>query len=176
MSNSETRIETLIKSVRNSPLGRQVIPMEAITGWPIVIRKKGVIFIKLLFFGVQQKEKGKTGLYPPAVMVAAELNSGKIVEYSDLISTSQWSDEEWAEPVGYFPHAAIAQMKVSEYKQLKKELMGMYDEMFETILNNDEFNQEWEAKFSHLLNTIIEPTLTKYYMAMGEKFFGHFLQ
>ena len=175
MSNPETKIEVFMKSIRNSPFGRQIIPMECITGWPILMRKNGRIYIKLLYFKPQQKEKGKTGLYPPLLMIVAEYETGRIVEYSDLRLKSIWPDTCWEAPVGYFPHEAIAQMKVSEYKQLKNDLMQMYDQMIDTMLSGSGFSEEWERQFSGLLSTVIEPPLVAYYKELGEKFISHFL-
>jgi len=176
MSNPETKIETFMKSIRNSPVGRQVIPMECMTGWPILMRKNSRIYIKLLYFKTQPREKGNTGLYPPLLMIVAEYETGRIVELADLRFKSIWPDFSWDSPAGYFPHEAVAQMTVSEYQELKSEFMRMYDQMIDTMLSDKSFSQEWEMRFSGILAAIMEPALIPYYKEMGNKFFSYFLK
>lgn len=172
---ASSKIEAFMKAVRNSTIGRQVIPMETITGWPIVMRKDGKVYVKLIYFGIEQKEKGKTLLYPPLVSIMAEFDTVRIVQYKDLRFEENFKGTNWSEACGKFPHTAVVGMKVKEYKQYKNDLLDLYDEMIEKMKKGDEFSEAWEKNFSILLSTMIEEPLINYYKICGEKFFNRFI-
>jgi hypothetical protein len=172
MLSVETQIETFIKSARNSSIGRQVVPMEAITGWPIPFEQNGKLFFKLLYFGVGRKEKGKTELFPPCVMLVLNYKTGEVVEYTNFYFSSPWPEMKRDVPVGYFPHPAVAGMRLSEYRQQKKELMIMYDQLIEAFLNHKQPGDEWNDKFFGILAILLEPSLRRFYQTMGGDFFN----
>ena len=97
------------------------------------------------------------------------------VEYQNLRFRNPWPEGDWTARVGTFPHPAVAQMKVSEYRRKREELYAMYDEMFEKLAGGGEFSAEWTARFTELLRLLVEPSLEPYYRALGPKFFDRFL-
>lgn len=77
--------------------------------------------------------------------------------------------------MGTFPHPAVSQMSVGEYKQLRQELFGIYDEMFDRLAQQQPIAESRSQRFAELLNLLIEPALKPYYRALNPKFCDRFL-
>jgi len=176
VENSFISIEKIVKDIRKTPLFRQVVPMEAVTGWPIPLRKNGRVFIILPFYGAQNKEKGKTILYPPLALITVDCITMVVVEYISTRFKNSWPDGNWETAAGYFPHEAISKMTIREYKNLKQQLMGLYDILIKCLIDGTELDAEVDAKFSEILGILMEPNLIPFYKAIRPSFFGHFLK
>jgi len=173
----EGRTEKLMRLIRKSPLFEQLVPQEAGIGWPIPLRKEKNVYIKLPMFGFAPKsEDGKTALFPPFSIITIDWASGKPVEYLDLHYVKPDENLQWqGQQVGVFPHQAVADWRIGEYKEKRSELLQLYDELFNKLVQEDQFTDEWKNKFSKLLAVLVEPSLKPYYHALGAKFFGQFL-
>ena len=171
-----SRTENLIKQVRKMPFYRQLIPLEAGIGFPLPTRKENKVYITLPFFGMgSAAEPGKTPLYPPLAIATLNWSNQIPVEYVDLRFRHPAPELNWAARVGTFPHPEVAQISVGEYRQLRQELFGMYDEMFDRLADRQPLSPEWSQRFSELLNLLIEPALKPYYRALNPKFSDRFL-
>jgi hypothetical protein len=169
------RTEQLIKAIRKTPIFRQNIPMEAPIALPIPLRKEGKLYLILPCYGALAKVNGEIPLYPPFATITVDWSTQTPVEYINLRLSNPAPELQWEEQVGTFPHDAIKNMKVKEYLKIRRELLGMYDEMFENLSAGNSFSQEWTERFRELLRILIEPSLEPYYRVLGSKFFGHFL-
>jgi hypothetical protein len=174
---TKSKTEELMKDIRQHPIYRQLVPMEAGVGWPIPLRKEGKVYVTLPFFGMTRTpEKGKTILSPPFAALTLSYPHQVVVEYVNLRFRNPLPELPWEGQVGTFPHPAVAQMKVSEYLEKRSELLAMYDEMLDKLAKGATFAPEWEARFKALLNLLMEPSLEPYYRALSPKFFDHFLK
>lgn len=170
------RTEESLKHIRKMPLFQQLIPMEAGVGWPIPLRRNGKLYVKLPFFGqVPTGEKGKIALYPPFATITLNWSSFVAVEYVDLRFQNPASELDWETQVGTFPHPAVKQMTVEEYKQKRRELLAMYDGLLDTLARGGSRSPDQDTEFSHLFSTLLEPPLIPYYRVLGEKFIARFL-
>jgi hypothetical protein len=173
---TSSRTELLIKGVRKMTFFRQLVPQEAGVGWPIPLRKEGKIYVTLPFFGFSPTaEAGRTQLYPPLAIATLDWSNQLLVEYVNLRFRPPAPELDWTKQVGTFPHPGISQMTVREYRQLRQELLSMYDQMFDLLGQNNPLSPEWSQRFSDLLNTLVEPPLIPYYRALNPKFFARFL-
>ncbi|ACK70843.1 conserved hypothetical protein [Gloeothece citriformis PCC 7424] len=168
------KIEKLMQDVRKMPLFRQLVPLEAGVGWPIPLRKDSKVYITLPFYGCTP-QKGQTLLFPPFATLTLNWANLIPVEYVNLRFRNPAPDLKWEGQVGIFPHAAVKQITIKEYKEKRQELLSMYDEMFNSLTGGIPFSSEWCARFSQLLRLLIEPCLEPYYRILGEKFFARFL-
>lgn len=172
----KSNVEKLMRTIRTTPLAHQLIPMEAGVGWPIPLRKGEKVYITLPFFGfTPTAEKGKTKLFPPLATITLDWSNLVSVEYVNLRFRNPAPELQWSEAVGTFPHPAIEQMSVGKYKELRRELLGMYDEMLELLSQKSPFSPEWSERFGELLQILIEPSFKPYYRALNPKFFNRFL-
>ncbi|MEA2174713.1 MAG: hypothetical protein QOD00_2305 [Blastocatellia bacterium] len=172
----ESKTGHMMKEIRKTPIFRQLIPQEAGVGWPIPLMKDGKVYVKLSFYGfAQSKERKETILYPPFAIVTLSWPNQVPVEYLNLRFRNPWPEGDWESQAGLFPHAAVAQMTVGQYEELREQLLTMYDEMFETLSCGEKTSAEWDARFGQRLRTLLEPSLEPYYRALGPKFFQHFL-
>lgn len=173
---SISKTEKLIKGIRKTPLFREHIPMEAGIGWPIPLRKEGKLYVILPCFGFNNtNQTGKTALFPPFATITVDWSKLEPVGYNNLRENNPAPELSWDKQAGIFPHQAVAQMTIGEYKQKRSQLLGMYDEMFEILETSGEFSSEWVVGFSTLLRTLMEPELELYYRVLAPTFFEHFL-
>ena len=171
-----SRLEGLMKEVRKMSFYRQLIPQEAGIGWAMPLRKEGKVYVTLPFFGFSPTaEAGNTQLFPPFAIATFDWSNRVPVEYVNLRFRNPAPELNWTEQVGTFPHRAIAQITVEEYRQLRQELLGMYDVMFDLLGQKSPLSPEWSQRFAELLNLLIEPELKPYYRALNPKFFNRFL-
>jgi hypothetical protein len=171
-----SRTEQLFKDIRKMPLFQQLIPMEAGVGWPIPQRRNGKLYIKLPFFGqTPTQEKGKIALLPPFSTITISWSNFIPVEYIDLRYSNPAPELNWQEQVGIFPHRGVQQMTVETYKQKRRDLLAMYDDLFNTLADGGSRTTEQDAEFSQLFSLLIEPPLIPYYRVLGKKFCDRFL-
>ena len=168
------KTELLLKNVRKMPIFRQLIPQESGVGWPIPLRKDGKVYITLPFYGCTP-QKGQTLLFPPFATLTLNWANLIPVEYVNLRFRNPAPNLNWEGQIGTFPHPAIAQITRGEYLDKRRELLGMYDEMLDSLSQNNPFTPEWNQHFSQNLRLLIEPSLEPYYRVLGEKFFQRFL-
>lgn len=164
----------LLEDVRKMPIFRQLIPLEAAVGWLIPLRKEGKVYVTLPFYGCSP-QKGQNLLFPPFATLTLNWANLVPVEYVNLRFRNPAPNLNWEGQIGTFPHEAIAQMTRGEYLEKRRELLIMYDEMFDNLLQNNPFTPDWNQKFSGNLRLLIEPALEPYYRVLGEKFFERFL-
>jgi len=172
-----SRTAALIKQVRQMPLFRQLIPLEAAIGFPLPLRKEGKVYLTLPIFGLGTvSQPGKTPLFPPLAIATIDWSNQIPVEYINLRFRHPAPELDWTAQVGTFPHAAVAQISVGEYRQLKQELFSIYDEMLDRLVQQQPINPERSQRFTELLNLLIEPALKPYYCALNSKFGDRFLR
>lgn len=169
-------IEILIKNVRKSPIFKQLVPMEAVSGWPIPMIKNKRAYVMLPFYGAQNQEKGKTELYPPLGVITVDCLTMAVVKYVNLRYENPWPEGKWQDTAGYFPHEAISKMTIREYKAKKKQLMSLYDTIIKCSIDGKKLDVETDAQFSKILSVLMEPSLKPFYQAISPGFFNHFLK
>lgn len=173
---ADTKTEQLFVSIRKMPIARQLIPMEAAAGWPIPSRKDGRVYITVPFFGVSRTPvQNRTRLFPPFAKITLDWQTQLPVEYINLRYQNLWPNQNGEQEVGTFPHPSIADWTTGEYRQHRQELMQMYDQLFETLVNGTSLAQEWNQRFSTLLSQLMEPSLEPFYRILGPAFFSRFL-
>ncbi|MCD4720207.1 MAG: hypothetical protein K8S13_10170 [Desulfobacula sp.] len=169
-------ITILIDGIQKTAFYRQLVPMESGVGWPIPLRKDGRVYIILPLFGIHKvKERDKTALFPLFATITLDWKTQKPVEYVDLSFRTNWPKETWEKEAGYFPFPETAPLTIGEYKEKRKKILNMYDEMFNLLAENRSFALGFKEEFSSLLRILMEPCLEKYYRALAPKFFNHFL-
>ncbi len=66
-------------------------------------------------------------------------------------------------------------MKMGQYREARRQLLAMYDELFEMLSQGSAFPPDWCDRFSESLQMLMEPSLEPYYRALAPKFFDRFL-
>lgn len=170
------RMEDVIRSIRKMPMYRQLIPLEAGVGWPIPLRRNKKVYITFPFFGqTYDQNTHQTILYPPFATITLDWSNQAPVEYINLRFRNLWPEGHWEERAGIFPHTAVANLSVGQYREQRKQLLALYGELMESLVRDEDLSPEWEASFSSLLRLLMEPALEPYYRVLGPKFFAHFL-
>lgn len=170
------KTEELLQSIRQTPVFRQLIPLEAGIGLPIPLRKEGKVYAILPCFGfAPTAQKGQTKIFPPFATITVNWANQVPVEYVNLRFRNLAPELQWEGEIGIFPHPSVAKMTLSEYKEKRRELLAMYDEMFKMLGSDTGFSSEWIDRFSVLLRTLLEPSLEPYYRVLGAKFCDRFL-
>jgi hypothetical protein len=163
-----------MRNVRRTPAFRQAVPQEAGVGWPLPSRRDGKAYLTLPFFGMPPRaDAGSIPLFAPFAAMTLEWRTGTLVAYRDLRYERLWEPIE--DPVGTFPHEAVARLRRSEYLERRGQLLAMYDELLDTLAAGGSFDAAWSARFSELLRTLMEPALVPYYGALAPKFIDRWL-
>ncbi len=169
-------MKSIMDGIQKTPLYRYLIPAEAGIGWPIPLRKKDRVYVTLPLFGYHRTdEKGKTALFPPFAAITVDLASQVPVEYVNLRFRNPWPQGKWEEQAGYFPHPVVAAISAGQYKEKRKELLSLYDELFEMLLEKRVVPATFRERFGQLLRLLMEPCLEPFYRSLAPKFFEHFL-
>ena len=168
-----SRTAALMRGIRTTAAFRQLVPMEAGVGHPLPERRDGRVQLVLPFFGMPRaRERGAVPLHPPFATMTLDWHTARVVNYRDLTTEGLWDTHE---PVGTFPHDAVAAMRRSEYLDHRERLYAMYDEMFPRLETNDQFEPSWTEAFSAHFGTLMEPSLLPYYRRLGSGFIQRFL-
>ncbi len=164
-----SRTEHLLLDVRQMPIFRQLVPQEAGVGWPLPLRRHDTVYAVLPFFGLGRGEKGQTPLFPPFATLTLEWATRVPVKYLNLRFEGPLADSNvsWDQPIGTFPHPAVAGLTVGQYQQKRSELLALYDELFRTLTNKDTFSEEWKSRFGALLRLLMEPALLPFYRRLA---------
>jgi hypothetical protein len=171
------QMTALVQDIRKTPIYRQLIPLEAQVGWPIPLRRKKRVLVTLPFFSIERISSNQQNrLYPPFATITLDWSNQVPVEYVDLRFRHPWPQEtNWEQPVGAFPHPAVAELSVGQYEELRTKLLTMYDHLMETLSENKALSDDWKKEFSLLLRILMEPSLEAYYRSLGQNFFEIFL-
>lgn len=168
---------TLVNTLHNTPLYRQLIPAENVgTGWPIPLRRQGKVYVTLPFFGqVYDRQTKQTQLSPPFALITLDWSQQRPVEYVDLRFRHPWTETTPEGYIGTFPHPALSSLNTQQYEHLRLQLFSQYDELMEALLHQTTLSDAWDNAFRMLLRQLVEPALEPYYRSLGPKFFAHFL-
>jgi hypothetical protein len=134
------------------------------------------VYVTLPFYGASSKDKGNTILYPPFAKITLDWVNQIPVEYVNLRFQNPAPELNWEKEVGIFPHTAVISLGVAEYLEKRKQLLAMYSEMLDQLITGVTLSDTWNAQFSNLLSTLLEPPLEPYYRAISPKFFDRFLK
>lgn len=168
---SRSRTGRLMQEVRRTPLFHQLVPMEAGIGWPIPVRRRPGVYLRLPLFGTARHE-GRTRLYAPFAVVTLDHATARPVEYQHLGFTRPFMPVTPPEPVGEFPHDAV-RGTMGDYGKARERLLECYDGLFASLRDDGPFVEAEE--FTELLGRLVEPALLPYFRALGTKFYERFL-
>ena len=167
-----SRTSALLRGIRTTAAFRQLVAQEAGIGLPMPERRDGRVQLLLPFFGMPRpKERGAVPLHPPFATMTIDWKTARIVNYRDLVSEGLW---ETREPVGTFPHDAIADLTRRDYLDRRERLLAMYDEMCTRLETHDQFEPSWTGAFSAHFSTLVEPPLLTYYRQLSGGFIERF--
>jgi hypothetical protein len=168
---SEQKVEEALVKIRQSSVFRNLVPMQAGTGWPVPIRKRGKMYLCIPYFGLQQgKGKQPVLIYPPFATITVSWPKLLIVEYVNLRWRNLWSEKQLANPAGIFPHPAVAGVKLEEYNDMRQRLMAYIEAMLNSTIDKTGLQE-----FSKIFHVMMEPSLLPYYRKLFPKYYGHFL-
>jgi len=172
-----SRTEQLTRDIRKTALFRQQVPQEAGVGWPMPFRgQDGAVYVTLLFFSyAPDPAAGTTKIFPPLAVITVDWERWRTVEYLDLRYRHPWPDDQSEKQAGVFPHPAVAELTVAEYRKLRSELLGAYDELLGHLAAGTTPPLSFTARFGEQLRVLMEPGLEPYYRQLSPSFFGHFL-
>lgn len=150
------------------------MPMGYTAGLPIISAKCGKVCLKVPF--LRYKVTGvvdKTLVFPIKYVLSYSMPNMFPIGFADLDFNVIFRKVDFTKPIGYFRHDAIKTLSKSEYESKRKELMAMYDELANALINNEAFKKE--AEFKALLNMLIEPSLKPIYKVLDKEFYNKYL-
>jgi hypothetical protein len=169
-----TRTGSLLRGIRRMPVFQQCVPMEAGMGYMLPWRKDGRVYVTVPFFGMPPtRTAGGVPLYPPFATLTLDWERAAVVAYRDLRVDGLWPVA--GEPVGSFPHPAVAKLRRSEYLALRSELYAHYDALCRMLAEGSSPAPAWSERFSELLRQLVEPALEPYYRRLAPNFITRFL-
>lgn len=168
-------IKNIIKEFNKSEFRRKNISYELVSGWPCICKYGKTLCMTIPYF-TRKFVKDKVELYPIYCSVTIPLgNVNRIMDFTIYPFHSAWSHVNYSNPVGYFKHQALADVKdKAAYQVLQDQLYGYMDEMVAAIKTKSAFTQEEEMRV--LFSKLMEPSLLPQYKSINQKFYGYFCQ
>ncbi len=152
------------------------LPMGYSQGLPILSIKNGCLCITFPYLKYQTTgEVDKTLVYPIRYAVTLELPTEKIIGYEDYEYRDAFKNIDFDKPVGLFRHKAIQQYDENQYNEIRKELMGEYDKVIQSILENADYTVSDEKRMRKLLQLLVEPSLLPMYQVIDIDFYKKYL-
>lgn len=166
-----TRTGKLAVAVRRMPIVRQLIPMEAMLGWPIPVARRDGTAVKFPFVGMQhvRRDGVSAELFPPLASITLDWSTGRPVEYVDLRWQRPGGDLPWAGVAAQFPHEAV-RGPIADYLAKKERLYALTDAVLEAASAGRGVPGAEVTEYRELLATLVEPGLLPYYRAIAPKF------
>ncbi len=175
MRNDDFSTLQLISDFNHSDFRRKSIPQEMVSGWPCLQRMGKTLCITIPYYARSFKQD-KVALFPLYCSATFPIgNPDRLVDYSVYPYQSEWQDIDYTRPVGYFRHAALADVKTKEeYQALCRELYGYFDQMAAAVLDKRPFEKEQEM--IPLFTKLMEPGHYPQYLKINRKFYSCFCQ
>lgn len=165
-------MQDFISKVNKSDTRRRLIPMEMGSGWPSLSIKNKQICVTIPYFRTQSGEDGKVFVFPLSYILTVTWPNAAVVEFTSLRYKKEYNAIDFGKPAGTFKHEAVKDMNKDEYRDMRKSLFELYDELIECITDKKDFLGEKE--FSQTLSVLMEPSLLPMYMHIAPKFFGSY--
>ncbi|MBT2398191.1 hypothetical protein [Streptomyces sp. ISL-100] len=174
------RCEYLVRTLRRSRILSELAPMECGIGWPVPIAViqdgEPRVFARLPLFVLRPDPAGGADLFPPIATATVGWSTGRLVEYTDLrFKEPHRSRQEWAHPIGRFPHPAVEGLSNAGYRALRTRLFSLYDELFAAFSLGRQPDAAVTAEFRELLGRLLEPCLVPSYRRLAPKFLRQYL-
>lgn len=170
-------MEQIIKNLKTSGFFLQCkIPMGYSSGFPILQIKNGSLCVTVPYLKYRTTgEVDKTLVFPIRYGISLELPTEKIIGFENYEYKSSFANIDFDKPVGYFRHNAVKQYNKTQYKELRRELMGEYDKVANALLGNAAYGISDEKRMAELLQLLAEPSLLPFYRAIDIDFFNKYL-
>ncbi len=170
-------IKDLIDSLKSHPLLLQSnIPMGYVPGLPILSIRNG--YLCLIVPYVKYKVTGeldKTLVYPARHLVTISMPDGNIVSLEDLRYNPHFGQVDFGRPIGFFRHEAIAHLDKKAYMAKKKDLFLLYDQLIESLVNEQDFPIAADLAMKQLIGMLLEPSLKPAYKIFCEDFHNKYI-
>ena len=169
--NQQTTVEDVLVKIREHPVFRTLVPMEAGIGWPVPIRRNGSVYLCIPTFGLQRAMGDHPVLiYPPFATITVSWPNLVVGEYGNLRWKELWSEEEFAKPAGTFPHPEIASLTLAQYNEMRTQLLKYFDSMLDASID-----ETGMGEFRKVLSKMMEPPLLPYYRKLFPKYYDYFI-
>lgn len=170
-------MEQIIKNLKTSEFFLHCkIPIGYSSGFPILLIKNGSLCVTVPYLKYQTTgEVDKTLVYPIRYGITLELPTEKVIGFEDYEYKSSFANIDFDKPVGYFRHDAVKQYNKTQYKELRRELMGEYDKVVNALLGNATYGIADENRMVQLLQLLAEPSLLPFYRVIDTDFYNKYL-
>lgn len=170
-------MEQIIKNLKTSEFFLQCkIPMGYSSGFPILQIKNGSLCVTVPYLKYRTTgEVDKTLVFPIRYGISLELPTEKVIGFEDYEYKSSFVNIDFDKPVGYFRHDAVKQYNKTQYRELRRELMGEYDKVANALLGNAAYHIADEKRMAELLQLLAEPSLLPFYRIIDADFYNKYL-
>lgn len=163
----------LVSDFNHSDFRRKAIPHNLFSGWPCLHMIGKTLCLTIPYYA-RTATSDRMALYPIYCSVTFPVtNPDRLMDFTVYAHQRLWSDVNYSEPVGYFKHEALADVKTKgEYKELVGQLFGYYDKMILAVLSKKRFEEE--DQMIELFTKLMEPGQYPQYLRLNKKFYSHF--
>lgn len=171
-------MERIMKDLKTSDFFLQCrIPIGYSSGFPVLQIKNESLCVTVPYLQYRTTgEVDKTLVFPIRYGITLELPTEKVIGFEDYEYNSSFGNVDFDKPVGYFRHDALKQYNKTQYRKLRKELMGEYDKVANAILSNEPYSATDEKRMAELLQLLVEPSLLLFYRALDVDFYQKYLE
>lgn len=170
--------EALIRKLRtNAFILNSSMPMGYVPSLPILCILNGNLCMKIPFMKYKiTGEIDKTFVYPTRYVVTILIPEEQFVAFEDLSLQDTFSKVNFSEPIGTFRHEAVKHLDKPAYDNLRSTLYEEYDKIVMSLISGKGYSSNDEIRFRTLFNTILEPSLRPFYMAIDKDFANKYIK
>jgi len=175
--NMKNLVSTLINDIRRREEIRLLMPMGYVPGIPMlsVVNDRLVAIVPYLRYKVTGVED-ETLVFPIRYTATYSLPDMAFVDFSDLMFDPRFGDIEFNKSIGLFRHQAIKGLDKNEYQSLRAETLSSLDKLSDMLLFGSPYSLTDDLTLQKQLQTIVEPSLKKYYKTIEPDFFNKYLK
>ena len=164
-------VRTAWHALRRNPVVRATVPIEARFTPPIPVVDGKQVALEALAYGATKVPGEHAKLFRPRVRVAIGYPDGRCLRYEDFAYEDRYPGVPFDEPLGVFPHSAVAKWAVSEFRRAEERLLELTERLIVSMRDGHADESAW-AEAAVLWAAILPPFLRGYVTPLNSEFFG----
>lgn len=170
-------ISNLFNTIGRHPEIRAAVPMGYTPGIPVFSIRQENLCAEIPFLRYKTTgEKDRTLVFPVRYVATYLIPEMQLIAFVDLAYTPLADTTDFNKPVGFFRHAAIADLNREQYGQLRADTLAGLDILALSLLGEREPDAANEAALSRNMGRIVEPSLYHFYSKLSPAFFKNYIK
>lgn len=170
-------ISHLFNTIGRRPEIRGAVPMGFTPGIPVFSIRQENLCVEIPFLRYKTTgQKDRTLVFPVRYIATYLVPEMQLVAFVDLAFTPLADSTDFNKPIGFFRHAAIADLNRGQYAQLRADTLAGLDLLALSLLGERDDDPANEADLRANMSRIVEPSLYPIYRRISPAFFKKYIE